>query len=76
MKTICKVLGHSWTYKDYTNWIKENGDNYDFTAARKCMICKQHEYLYDQWKAQDKNIRYDIQNDANSTKQLKILEIQ
>ena len=22
---LCKILGHNWRYKDYSNWIKENG---------------------------------------------------
>ena len=72
LNTVCKLFGHTWLYKDYTNWIKENGDHYDFKAARRCTRCKQNEYLYDTWKADRKNVRYDVQGDSRAVKEIGI----
>jgi hypothetical protein len=72
---ICKHFGHHWLIKDYSNWMKENGDIYDFRAARKCTRCDRHEYLYDTWKPENRNLRYDIQTDSGSDRQIKELEL-
>ena len=70
MNILCKIVGHTWNYKDYSNWIKENGDNYDFKASRNCIICDQNEYLFEDWKSQDKKSPYDVERNINSTRKL------
>jgi hypothetical protein len=67
--SLCRYFGHKWLYNDYTNWMKENGDHYDFRASRKCARCHKHEYLYEDWREEVKNIRYDIQSDFEATRQ-------
>ena len=74
LSIICKVVGHNWYYKDYSNWMKENGDNYDFKAARKCTICGQHEYLIDGWKNIGNKSRYDILDNSQLQKRLQQLQ--
>ena len=71
---VCRVLGHNWRYKDYSNWMKENGERYDFKATRKCNRCLQHEYLYDQWELVEKRSSYDVERDSRSMKRLPFLE--
>lgn len=70
MSTICKIVGHSWKYKDYTNWIKENGDCYDFKASRKCTLCEQNEYLFDKWVRHEMKSTYDVIGDTHLLKKL------
>ena len=70
-KSVCYVKGHSWMYKDYSNWMKPNGDNYDFKATRTCKGCKRLEYLYDDWqKVEKKQNQFDVLNDSCFTKNL------
>ncbi len=62
---VCQVAGHRWKYKDYTNWMKEDGNLYDFNASRYCPTCKKHGY-YSQGRWMDTNIKnqkYDIIHD-------------
>ena len=70
MSMFCKIVGHSWQYKDYSNWMKENGDHYDFKASRKCSTCDQYEYLSDKWEKQVKRSSYDIIGDTHLLKKL------
>ena len=76
MKSLCKLLGHNWTYKDYTNWMKENGDDYDFKASRNCSRCNQNEYLYKEWKIENKKSSYDIEIKSQAVRQLHHLQDQ
>jgi hypothetical protein len=76
IKSFCKLLGHRWTYKDYSNWIKENGEDYDFKASRNCSRCNQNEYLYKEWKAESKNSAYDIERDSLSLKKIHYYQVQ
>lgn len=69
-KPICKIVGHKWRYKNYSNWIKENGDNYDFTASRNCARCDQNQYLNSEWKTADRKSPYDLERDVHAVKQL------
>ena len=70
-KGICYVKGHSWQYKDYSNWIKPSGENYDFKAVRTCKGCKRIEYLYDDWKmVEQKQTYYDVISDRYASKKL------
>jgi hypothetical protein len=52
---FCRVFGHTWRYKDYTNFIKSNGDKYDFRASRNWLVCMQHAYFYDGWQNEGKS---------------------
>ncbi len=70
---LCKLAGHHWHYKDYFNWKKENGDNYDFKASRNCSRCNQSEYLYEDWKMENKKSPYDIKNLCLSAKHISLL---
>ncbi|MFI5219709.1 MAG: hypothetical protein ACHQNT_09490 [Bacteroidia bacterium] len=36
---LCRVFGHFWKYKDYTNWITPKGDPYRYKRSRKCKRC-------------------------------------
>lgn len=49
LKPLCKFIGQRWRYKDYSNWMKENGEAYDFKASRHCLWCDQHEYFSGSW---------------------------
>jgi len=69
LNIICKLTGHDWRYKDYTNWMKENGDNYDFKASRFCSRCNQIEYLYSVWVGSDQKLPHDVEIDAFAVKQ-------
>ena len=71
--TVCKLIGHNWRFKDYSNWMKENGDNYDFKASKSCSRCNQREYLYNEWKAERERSRYDVQRDVYSLKQMPLI---
>jgi hypothetical protein len=66
LKMVCGVVGHKWNYKDYTNWMKDNGDKYYFEESRSCSLCGEHEYYTDQWTASEKS-RYDIEKDSQSS---------
>ena len=66
---LCYVFGHLWRYKDYSDWMKENGDSYDFKASRNCSRCNQQEYLYSDWVTETKNFFYDVRTDSESSKQ-------
>ena len=70
---FCNLAGHHWQYKDYSNWKKENGDDYDFQASRNCTRCNRNEYLYQEWKMESKKSPYDIKNLCLSPKELSIL---
>lgn len=70
MNKLCVLLGHSWRYKDYSQWMKENGEAYDFKMSRFCNRCNQHEYLYTGWVIENKNTFYDIQGIAESIKEI------
>ena len=72
--TVCRFIGHNWRYKDYSNWMKENGEKYDFKASRKCTRCHTHEYLFDDWQVVEKPSSYDVEKDSRSLKSLPFLE--
>ena len=46
---FCKLLGHRWRYKNYTNAIKMDGKKFLFTSARRCKRCDKYEYKYSSW---------------------------
>ena len=54
---ICRIAGHSWRYKDYSNWMNENGGSYDFKASRNCIRCNEHGYLYKEWEIKNVEIK-------------------
>jgi len=61
---ICYITGHRWVYKDYNNWIKENGEPYDFNASRKCSCCTHLEYHFGEWvPVKVKFSQYDVMPD-------------
>ena len=76
MNSICTIIGHQWGYKDYSNWMKENGDKYDFNASRKCSFCNRYEYLYpnNNWQTSDRKSLYDIIGDSQLVKKLNIVQ--
>jgi hypothetical protein len=67
---FCRLLGHHWRYKDYSNWINEKGDSYDFKASRSCTRCSSHEYFHDKWEASNEKSPRDMQSDDQSTNRL------
>ena len=74
MKFICKLVGHNWRYKDYSDWIMNNGEQYAFKAARKCIRCSQNEYFSSEWIESPKDHRLDVQRDNESLKNLSNVE--
>lgn len=54
-KKTCQLFGHNWKYQDYSNYIKSNGDKYDYTASRHCVRCNQYSYFYKSWKMEEKS---------------------
>ena len=49
----CKLLGHKWVYKDFSNAVNEKGSKIGYTKVRKCLRCEKHEYKYAQWLGED-----------------------
>jgi hypothetical protein len=72
MLSLCRIFGHNWRYKDYSNWIKENGDDYDFKAVRSCTRCHQREYLYKEWQIHEQESPYDVARYYKSPKSKKV----
>ena len=66
------MVGHSWRYRDYSSWMNENGDSYDFKASRNCNRCNQYGYLYKEWEIKAEKSPYDLERITNSTKQLSL----
>jgi hypothetical protein len=67
----CNVIGHSWRYKDYSNFIKADGSQYDFTMARWCWRCHKRAYYRGNWEYSEKN-KLDFVSDAFSTRMLNL----
>jgi hypothetical protein len=67
---LCKITGHRWRYKDYSGWMNQNGDSYDFKASRNCTRCNQHGYLYKEWEIKNEKSPHDLERNSYSTKQL------
>ena len=74
LNSFCKLIGHNWRYKDYSNWMKDNGDKYEFKASRNCFLCNQTEYLYNEWQIAKQKSPLDVEVDSYSMKQLPELE--
>ena len=70
------MVGHRWRYKDYSKWIKENGENYDFKASRNCTRCNQYEYLFKEWKIKSEKSPHDLESNFYATKQLSQIHTQ
>ena len=71
---MCNLMGHRWRYKDYSNFMKENGEQYDFAASRICTRCNQNAYFYKIWKNETKSI-LDCERDFHSSQQISINSI-
>ena len=67
----CSVIGHSWRYKDYSNFIKPDGSQYDFTMARWCWRCHQRAYYKNNWVYGEKS-KFDFISDAFSVRLIKL----
>lgn len=50
---LCKLFGHSWKYRDFSKYIKSNGEKYIYTELRKCKRCNKQEYKYEDWVSED-----------------------
>lgn len=70
---VCKIIGHSWKYKDYSDWILHNGNPYPFLVARRCSICERHEYYYHQWVPERKNHKLDVQHEHEEKKEIPLV---
>jgi len=68
---ICDIAGHRWRYKDYSNFMKANGDPYDFEASRTCTRCNQYAYFYKSWKNEEKSV-LDCERDFHSSQEISI----
>ena len=42
---LCKFIGHSWAYKELTEWLKSDGSVYTENKKRKCRRCGLREYV-------------------------------
>jgi hypothetical protein len=74
--SLCKLIGHSWRYKDYSYWMSESGDEYPFKASRNCSRCNQHEYLYREWEIRSGKSPHDLERDSESSEQIPQLQKQ
>ena len=52
---LCELSGHQWLYKDYSNYMKANGDKYEFRASRSCKRCGENAYFYSAWTTEPKS---------------------
>ncbi|MEP7169963.1 MAG: hypothetical protein ABI855_11385 [Bacteroidota bacterium] len=43
---LCKLIGHNWTYKDYTEWMKPDGSRYSYKRSRRCSRCHKKEITF------------------------------
>jgi len=71
---VCTLLGHRWMYKDYSNFMKNNGEEYHFAASRSCTRCKQHAYFVGKWENQEKS-KYDYESDSHAVPEIVIDQI-
>ncbi|HKR03111.1 MAG TPA: DUF1660 family phage protein [Bacteroidia bacterium] len=46
---LCKIFGHKWRYKDYTQAQNRYGKKYNFTATRICIRCDKKDYKFAEW---------------------------
>ena len=70
---ICKLISHQWMYKDYSNWILNDGSDYPFRATRICSICNKRQYLESKslsWENTSKDIHLDIIGKSNQKNKL------
>jgi hypothetical protein len=42
-RTICKIFGHDWAYKDYVNRMQPDGSAYAYSQSRRCGRCNKKE---------------------------------
>jgi hypothetical protein len=68
---LCHHRGHYWSYRDYSNHIKSNGDSYDFIAARTCTRCGQYAYFSTDWKNAEKSL-HDYESNFYASRKLTI----
>jgi len=68
------MVGHRWRYKDYSNYIKANGDQYDFKASRNCTRCSQYAYFHEIWTNGEKSI-HDYKSNFHSSSEISINKI-
>ena len=74
LNSICKLIGHNWRYKEYSNWMIDKGDKYEFTVSRNCFLCNQIEYFSNEWKIAKLKSPLDVESDSYSVKHLPELE--
>jgi hypothetical protein len=75
LSIICNVIGHNWMYKDYSNWMKDNGETYPFKASRYCTRCNQIGYLYNHWETVAKKSPDDLERDYFACKKISIDDV-
>ena len=73
MGMLCKLISHQWRYKDYSNWILNDGSEYPFKSTRTCSLCNRLEYLESKsltWEKTVKNKQLDIIGKSNQNYKL------
>ena len=71
---LCSLFGHRWLYKDYSNYIQADGNQYAFKASRNCTRCNQHAYFYSEWITQSKS-EIDYEGDYNARHTIEINKV-
>ena len=71
---LCKLFGHRWLYKDYSNYIQADGNKYAFKASRSCMRCKQHAYYYSEWIIEERS-KIDYVGNYNAMSKIEINKV-
>lgn len=68
---FCRMFGHRWRYKDYSNYMKTDGEMYDFRASKSCKRCSRQAYFYDNWRTETKS-NLDFESDYYERKTINI----
>lgn len=71
---MCKLFGHRWLYKDYSNYIQADGSKYAFKASRTCTRCNLHAYYYTGWKVEAKS-KIDYEGDYYGMRKIEINKV-
>jgi hypothetical protein len=61
----CRLFGHSWRYKDLSNYMKANGERYSCYTVRKCKWCEKHQYKYAEWVDEEIVLKQDKEGMAS-----------
>lgn len=54
---VCKLIGHSWLFKDCTEWMQPDGNAFPYKRSRRCTRCSIKEISFhstlNEWEIAD-----------------------